>query len=351
MQYRVLCTLMQMSGADTGEYIRVMTLNLLVMTWLDTSDHPVHNIISSDPHSMDEEIGEIAFSVLARYVASSPNRNEREQVEKQFIMLPVKMRVANDMKLDIHSAALTGHNVDVAKSHGDELKAITMHLQMMFRQISSNQWRVYDGSPSEWKSQLVAQSKMVMPEVVDRIDEVVTAAKFDTSVRSIKSKVTGFWLTEHTDVWPEADIALPAIDVAGVPDENKSMFERVNMNDTNTDEDDDRHHGSPEHDDSDHPTAPPPAPPVRVRTTNRRRRRRIPINRDRRPTLTRPRNRRRVARPVNNHVEIRQSPVAGRRRPGRAAAPSRGALAELSSSSLNLFSSDAEALVSSSSED
>jgi hypothetical protein len=146
LQYHLLFTLMQMPGADTREHTKVLTLHLLVVSWLDISEHSALDVFTSDPRSMNEEIGGVAFSVLARYILSSPSRSELKQVEKEFLMLPVKMTTAQDMRCDLHTTSLTGGNADVTKAHAEDLIAIRVHFKTKFREMSANQWQVYGGN-------------------------------------------------------------------------------------------------------------------------------------------------------------------------------------------------------------
>jgi hypothetical protein len=162
---------------------------------------------------------------------------------------------------------------------------------------------------------------------VNRFDQVVPVTMLDTQITKLQKALTGYWLTDYPDEWKEADIIEPPTDPMLVPDEFKSIYDRVNHDNRAASDGDDSTASDSDREIAQvgQPVISVAPPPERKRQRQRRRdgiRRISSVN---------------VSPEVVAMEEERRSI---RSRPRRAAAPNVGQMHDNTDSSMNLFTDD-----------
>jgi hypothetical protein len=65
---------------DRHDYPTSLSLNVNILAWMHDVDHPCFKLLEADIMLMNEEQGELTFSVLARGLHANPGRSHVDQV-------------------------------------------------------------------------------------------------------------------------------------------------------------------------------------------------------------------------------------------------------------------------------
>jgi hypothetical protein len=205
---------------DKHDYPTALSTNVKIMEWLSDNDHPARDVLEADVMTENEELGEIAFSVLARGMQGNPTRSDVKQVSKNFILTRERMRIAKDMGVEYGSEDLMGAVNNKEKKSGnlirdDDVNAAADHFKFVLRQFKGGQWRPL--SPNAAKAnknqglnqlQFNALLDTKLQSTSEKWDAQVTEADMQRVHMRAANSLTNkgkpwVFLPLHGDVWDE----------------------------------------------------------------------------------------------------------------------------------------------------
>lgn len=132
--------------SDKHDYPTALSTNIQLMMWLRRRKHPVYNLIAADIMMLNEELGELSFSVLARGMHGNPIRGDVKLVSKNYVLTRERMSIAKEMGLEFASPDLMGKahkkegkGANVIKQEDIDLAAA--HFKGVLREMAGGQWR------------------------------------------------------------------------------------------------------------------------------------------------------------------------------------------------------------------
>jgi hypothetical protein len=128
----------QKVSVDRAEYSVAMLNNLNTLTWLLKTKHPCGKILMKDPMMMNEELGELTFSVLSRGQNSNPNRQDVKHVSKSYRKTRAQMQLAAELGVDLNSTDLAGGKGNTIKA--DSIADATNFFLGMLRDFKAGAW-------------------------------------------------------------------------------------------------------------------------------------------------------------------------------------------------------------------
>jgi hypothetical protein len=137
-------TLGKVDTVDKHDYPTSLFLNINTLVWMDEQNHPCSQFLTKDPTTMNEEIGEMCFSVLARGQKSNPARSSIKQVTKSFIMTRPQMSIAHDFGVELACEDLAGKGIKCSKGNRVLPEAVNDAAEFfkgMLRRFAASQWR------------------------------------------------------------------------------------------------------------------------------------------------------------------------------------------------------------------
>jgi hypothetical protein len=176
---------------------------LLILEYWRGIDHVSIRMMKDDTMIVDEELGELCFSVLGRCVLGDTCKSSFEHVSKMFKLLPIYREVRDEIAGETRSSSIAWrHKVT---DDCDEVRSASLFFKRLIKQVIDRTYRSYDGSPSSFNSAQTASTCMttrytpivVIPQVV--VDELPKL------YAGIESKLCGTWLKAYKDMWPEAE--------------------------------------------------------------------------------------------------------------------------------------------------
>jgi hypothetical protein len=175
---------------------------LLILEYWRGIDHVSIKMMKDNTMIVDEELGELCFSVLGRCVLGDTCKSNFEHISKMFKLLPIYREVRDEIAGETRSSSIAWrHKVT---DDCDEVKSASLFFKRLIKQVMDKTYKSYDGSPSSFNSAQTASTCLttrytpviVIPQVV--VDELPKL------YAGIESKLCGSWLKPHKDMWPEA---------------------------------------------------------------------------------------------------------------------------------------------------
>ena len=140
----MLITLGKVDTSDKHDYPTSLVINIRVFVWMDERKHPCGQFIKKDPTTINEELGEMGFSVLARGQKSNPARANIDQVTKSFIMTKPQMSIAHDFGIELACEDLAGKGIKGSKGNRVQPEAVSDAADFftrMLRDFEAGTWR------------------------------------------------------------------------------------------------------------------------------------------------------------------------------------------------------------------
>lgn len=157
----------------------------------------------------NEEAGELAFSVLARTIASNSSRSDIDLVNKHFILSKLKLEVAKDLKFDIadsQTVQLNSHYKILPDSK--QVAIVAAHFYVVVVNLKHNYFSHYPTHPPDamfkFKNKVDADKKLVssQTEEVKEWFMLDTIPKLTALIAKTKKAMTDEWLSKFKDHWP-----------------------------------------------------------------------------------------------------------------------------------------------------
>ena len=191
------------AGRSHG-YPKIILSYLLILEHWRSTKYFLVDILKQDMSIVNEELGEISFSMLARCVLGDTVRSDFDHMNKMYKMLPVFTNLRRDVLEDMKTQnSLSGrHQI---KIDGPEVTAVAFYFNRMIQQVMDRSFRSYDGSVESFANSLSARNHLCtkfMPRVWKGNIEGYTKTLFTTIEKDLHSK----FLSEHHDIWPVPNI-------------------------------------------------------------------------------------------------------------------------------------------------
>lgn len=188
---------------NTGQshnYPKMMMSYLLIVEYWRTKKHYTISMMKQEMYCMNEELGEVTFSVLSRCVLGDFMKSDFEHMKKMYSLLPVYMNIKEDILRDTNrkDAITWRHKID---TNCDEVRSTAFFFKRMIQSIMHNRHQSYDGSPASFSSEFVARQHMVESTAGLVYIEDIT----DICIRQMKQmrkELYGNFLSSHHDIWP-----------------------------------------------------------------------------------------------------------------------------------------------------
>ncbi len=210
--FRLLKVLMLCGGPNGMYEYRVgMTLHLLQMMWLQSVNHPVWQMLQADPNCINEEKGEICFSVLARGLAGNPCRHSVEKISEMFIMTKEQLEVAADMRLDLcgEDDEETRGNRATIDAKGPDYAAVTAHFKGVVRNMRARTWTHYtlDSKITKILDARDGRAKSVSPTDMNVwYHAEVPQAWINLLMAKTVEQTQTRWAADFDSLWPEVKL-------------------------------------------------------------------------------------------------------------------------------------------------
>lgn len=211
------------------DYPSALAINVALLRNLrKRKHHPCFEFLRSDPMVMNEEQGELMFSVLARSMKDgNPIRSDVEKVSQRFVIAKQCMTMCKEMGAEWVSGDLAGDGKteNIGNTIKDQdVKVAAQHFSLMMRQMKAGQWRAV--LTSEYKSKRSKKSKsgVSKSEFGAMLDSKSseTATLWDPTVseddlkkleQTLVSHVVGrttSWILQpnHGDMWDDLKVPL-----------------------------------------------------------------------------------------------------------------------------------------------
>jgi hypothetical protein len=205
----IVCTLLRETRIEghgkAHDYPLFILTQILVMEHWRTTEYVAVAMMREDLSIVNEEFGEITFSMLGRLVMGDNCKSDFEHMHRIYSMIPIYRDVKDDLLDD------TGRVGSLSWRHtiGPQSQAVVLtgtFFQKLIREVVANTYLSYDGSRACFKSQAAAATHlsslhtplMWNPQVLN---------SFDASVELVRSRLSSNFLGPHVDLWPEANIA------------------------------------------------------------------------------------------------------------------------------------------------
>jgi hypothetical protein len=201
-QTAVLKLFISLEPKGKSEYRNALMLNLIMLTWLRKTRHPVWDMLCCDVTVLNEEKGESSLSVLARALRSKSIRSDCSVVNNRYFLTRSQMMLARELKVDLSCSAdqkWHGRRVD---ADGDDVTSCAMYFKGVVRSMRAGTWRHYDTSID-----VIKDAKHGAGLLVDPVDVRVwltdsSADSFTAAHATAKSMSVTFWATQFSSVWP-----------------------------------------------------------------------------------------------------------------------------------------------------
>ncbi len=239
--FRLLKVLMLCGGPNGAYEYRVgMTLHLLQMMWLQSVNHPVWKMLQADPNCINEEKGEISFSVLARGLIGNPLRHSIEKVSEMFMMTKEQLKVAADMRVDLVGDDDEGKKTTI-DTKGSDYAAVAAHFKGVVRGMRARTWTHYtlDAKITKFLDAGDGRSKSVPPGAMSVwYHAEVPQAWINLMIAKTVEQTQTRWAEDFASLWPEVKmgdggegkIAIGGGDVDEVvDDEEEALFGNVDV--------------------------------------------------------------------------------------------------------------------------
>ena len=192
-----------------------MLNNLNTLTWLLKTKHACGKILMKDPMMMNEELGELTFSVLSRGQNSNPNRQHVKHVSKSYRKTRAQMQLAAELGVDLNSTDLAGGKGNTIKAAS--IADATNFFLGMLRDFKAGAWlpvdliklQAYTKGVDKLKYESCYDTYYHHQRVkVDLWDPQVTDSdmkRLDNTTRSTNTNKDKTWVFQpaHGNLWDE----------------------------------------------------------------------------------------------------------------------------------------------------
>ncbi len=184
------------------DYPKIELTNLLILEYLRSIGHVAWKMISNNVSFVNEELGEMTFSVLSRCVLGDTLKSQFQHLSKMYTLLPIYRDIKNDIA-DDNGIARTISWRSVVDSEGEEVSAVAFFFKQLIRRMTSTvSIQTYDGTKQCYKNAISAATNM-SSEVTSRVYDPNVLKCLPDVLEQIKKDIHGSSiLSEFTHIWP-----------------------------------------------------------------------------------------------------------------------------------------------------
>ena len=205
--YKLLIVFLVLDSSQSREYQRALTMSIHLWEWMRVNDHAGWHIFRQNASAFNEESGEIAFSVLARDLASSGIRSDIKSVSRKFGMIKAKMTVAKGLEVDLCGDGFSTHDHCVVQVKSAEVEATVAFFKGMIRNLNVSRHHHYGvecGYLDANDRRNAAPRKMISAVVLDSVKLQTSQSQLDDVTAGLESKLHQYWVYPFQDIWPVA---------------------------------------------------------------------------------------------------------------------------------------------------
>jgi len=182
------------------DYPKVILSQLLLLEYWRVSDHVVWRMMEKNMGCVNEELGELTFSILSRCVLGDHIKSRFDHMNSMFKVLPSYRAIKEEVLADQASSSSLGWRHSI-KSDCEEVKSTSLFFKNMIKQIVSNKFLSYDGSKASYKSLLNCRS-FLTTEVTPLVFQKEIVLDLNPTFRVIKADLYGYFLQDYKHLWP-----------------------------------------------------------------------------------------------------------------------------------------------------
>jgi len=210
--YKLLIVFLILDSSQSREYQRALTMSIHLWEWMRVNDHAGWQIFRQNASAFNEESGEIAFSVLARDLASSGIRSDVKSVSRKFGMIKAKMTVAKGLEVELCGDGFSSNDHCVVKVKSPEVEATVAFFKGMIRKLHRSCYHHYSsdcGHLDAKDRRNAAPRKTIAAVVIDPLKLQTSQSQVEHVAADLKLKLDQFWVFPFRDIWPAAQPNLP----------------------------------------------------------------------------------------------------------------------------------------------
>ena len=208
--YKLLCVCVMLYTSrpkNTGiahNYPKMIISYLMILEYWRSINHYTIDMMKGNMSCVDEELGELSFSVLSRCVLGDNQRSDFEHMKKMYELLPVYMDVKQDIEADTKNQQSIGwrHKVDI---DSDEVRSTAFFFKRTIRLISQGRYLSYDGTPTCFNNQTTANDHLTR-EYLPLVYMNDISGICDTLINKVRNELNGNFLARYTHIWPETEV-------------------------------------------------------------------------------------------------------------------------------------------------
>jgi hypothetical protein len=190
-------------------------MSIHLWEWMRVNDHAGWQVFRQNASAFNEESGEIAFSVLARDIATSGIRSDVKTVSRKLGLIKAKMVVAKGLEVELCGEAFSAHDHCVVKRRSPDVDATVAFFKKMIRQLRTSCHHHYDsgcGFLDKKDRRNAAPRKRIAATVLVSLKLKMSATRLRLVTADQKLKLHQFWVHPYHDIWPAAQPAPPDSD-------------------------------------------------------------------------------------------------------------------------------------------
>jgi len=176
----------------------------MIVDYWRSKGHYVIEMMRAGMSVVNEETGEMSFSILGRCVLGDHVKSDFNYMSNMYQMLPIYNAIKKDVLNDCNNKESISwrHKINV---NSDEVRSTSMFFRQTIESIMLNKYKSYTGTEVSFSSKIAAGthlSEKYMP-LVYKCNVSVHTTEICTRLR--RDLNTNTYLKEHRDLWPSPE--------------------------------------------------------------------------------------------------------------------------------------------------
>ena len=205
---------------ESHHYPKLILANLCILAYWTNTNYIGMRMMDSNISVVNEELGEMTFSMLARCVLGDHHKFSVDHMNDMYQLLPVYRDLRNDVSSDVHSTSSISWR-NTIDPEGNDVAAVAHFFRQRIAEVLRLNFTSYDGSPGCYKSRQASASHLTsdvtplvyLPDVLDH---------FPGLFEDITRDVNGFFLHPYTNIWPHDNAVPNNVNAGNYSDANDS---------------------------------------------------------------------------------------------------------------------------------